>query len=332
MDNLFTNIFTFLTQTRLIQEWPEMKVILRDYTARRPRDWAFPILACSAVGGSSSEALPAAATIACMQIHLFLIDDLLDKDPRGWHHQVGVGGAANLAAAFQAVATDIIAQSQINSSIRFAMLDRLQQMIQTMTLGQHLDTQNPANEQEYWQIVRSKSSPYFGTALYLGALVGGASIEIANQLLDVGRLYGEMCQIHDDILDSLAVPANPDWTLGRYPLPILFAEVVEHPEQVRFKRLRQSISASADADSDPEALTEAQDILVRSGAISYCIDQLLRRHQIAREKLAAIELVQRRELSELLEEQVKPVWSLFQSMGVEEPERILNGIRYRAEL
>lgn len=319
MDNLFTNIFTFLTQTPLIQEWPEMKAVLRDYTARCSRDWAFPILACEAVGGSSSQALPAAATIACMQINLFLIDDLLDKDPRGWHHQVGVGGAANLAAAFQAVATDIIAQSQISSTIRFAMLDRLQQMIQTMTLGQHLDTQNPANEQEYWQIVRSKSSPYFGTALYLGALVGGASLEIANQLLDIGRLYGEMCQIHDDILDSLAEPANPDWVLGRYPLPILFAEIVEHPEQARFKTLRQSISAS-ETPADPKALAEAQDILVRSGAISYCIDQLLRRHQLACQNLVAIPLVQRHELSELLSEQVKPVWSLLRRQGISEPD------------
>ena len=323
--DIFDNILNVLTQTRLIAKWPEMNAILHDYTARHSLDWHFPILASKAVGGSAQDALPAAATIACMQIHLFLIDDLLDQDPRGWHHKVGVGEAANLAAAFQAVATNMIAQSQSDSSIRLAMLERLQQMVQTMTLGQHLDTQNhPSNEQEYWQIVRSKSSPYFGTALYLGALVGGASIEIANQLLDVGRLYGEMCQIHDDILDSLAEPANPDWVLGRYPLPILFAEIVEHPEQARFKMLRQSMSGSENATNiNLEALTEAQDILVRSGAISYCIHELLNRYQITCQKLAIIPLVQRDELSQLLEKQVKPVWSLFQSLGVKEPKQMV---------
>ena len=88
--------------------------------------------------------------------------------------------------------------------------------------------------------------------------------------------------------------------------------MVDHPERTRFRALRRSIS-------DPNALTEAQEILLRSGAISYCVDQLLRRHQKACDKLANIQLVQRSKLETLLTEQVEPVWSLFQSMGLPLP-------------
>ena len=54
-----------------------------------------------------------------------------------------------------------------------------------------------------------------------------------------------MVQIHDDLNDSLAVPANPDWTLGRAPLPILFAQVVNHPDRTRFHELRGVIAEPA---------------------------------------------------------------------------------------
>ena len=101
MNYFFTNVSTFIQKAPVVQQWSEMKAILGEYTARSPLDWTLPVVASKAVGGTTKQALPAAATIACMQINLFLIDDLLDKDPRGWHHKVGVGGAANLAAAFR---------------------------------------------------------------------------------------------------------------------------------------------------------------------------------------------------------------------------------------
>jgi hypothetical protein len=68
-----------------------------------------------------------------------------------------------------------------------------------------------------------------------------------------------MNQIHNDLNDTMAVPANPDWRLDRSPLPILFAQVVEYAEKERFLGLCQNIS-------NPVALTEAQTILIRCGA------------------------------------------------------------------
>lgn len=105
--------------------------------------------------------------------------------------------------------------------------------------------------------------------------------------------------------DTNDLPAGPDWNQGRAPLPILFAQTVDYPDRSRFLELRQRIS-------DVEALREAQEILIQSGAISYCIDQLLRRYRDAQTVSTGMKLVHPDKLDALLEELIVPVWRLFE--------------------
>jgi geranylgeranyl pyrophosphate synthase len=149
--------------------------------------------------------------------------------------------------------------------------------------------------------------------------LGGAAHDIAVQVEKFGHLYGEMIQIHDDLNDTMETPANPDWTQGRAPLPILFAQVVGHPDRERFLKLKDSISV-------PDILAEAQMILIRCGAVSYCIDQLLRRVQAAREILDNISLACPEKLEGLLDDVVNPVMNLFMEIGIEQPEAFLQPI------
>jgi geranylgeranyl pyrophosphate synthase len=151
--------------------------------------------------------------------------------------------------------------------------------------------------------------------LQLGALFGEAPFELAEKIKQIGGLYGEMIQIHDDLNDTMAVPANPDWVQGRAPLPILFAKLVDHPERSRFLELCGEVT-------DENALREAQEILIRCGAVSYCVDQLLRRHQSARDILQGTELARPELIECLLEEVIAPVWKLFDAIG-ESPPRMV---------
>ena len=59
------------------------------------------------------------------------------------------------------------------------------------TCGQELDIWNPAEEASVGRVVEHKSAPFYGCALHLG------------------RLYGEMIQIHDYLNDTMALPASP---------------------------------------------------------------------------------------------------------------------------
>ncbi|MFC1878689.1 polyprenyl synthetase family protein [Chloroflexota bacterium] len=306
----------FLLSDSIIKDWPEMKAILEQAVSGASKVWRLPIAACQAVGGEKTLAVPAVAAIACLQISIILIDDMLDCDPRGEYHRIGEAATANLAAAFYAAGLGAIVHSETQSTPTLAALESLNHMMLTTCLGQYLDVQNPENEDAYWTLVRTKSSPFFGAALHVGALLGGASPEIAAQVKKVGLVYGEMVQIHDDLNDTMEVPANPDWTLGRSPLPILFAQNVDHRDRSRFIELCEAIP-------DPGALDEAQNILIRCGAVSFAVDQLLRRNQTAQEMITGTRLANSEALEGVLADLVDPIRDLFEAIGIEESEALL---------
>lgn len=310
--DIYTQTQDFLMAIPPVNQWPAMQSVLERAVQRRPHDWQLPLLACLAVGGEREQATPAVAAIAALQASIILIDDLLDRDPRGEYHALGEPAVANLAAALQAVGLAAIGRSQAPAATQRAALSSLNQMVLTTALGQYWDVQNPADEAAYWRMVQTKSSPFFAAALEAGAWLGGAPPETAAALHQFGCLYGEIIQIHDDLNDTMSAPANPDWTLGRLPLPILFAQVVDHPDRPHFLALRQAIA-------DPAALAEAQTILIRCGAISYCVDQLLRRCRQAEEQLARLALPDPQQLGRLLPPLRRPVEVLFTEMALPLP-------------
>jgi hypothetical protein len=92
-------------------------------------------------------------------------------------------------------------------------------------------------------------------------------------------------------------------------LPILFALSVDHPDRVKFEELYKNISLGT-------ALQEAQEILIRCGALSYCVDQLLRRHQIAQDILIELPLRNKEGVDSLIKDVIAPVWKLFETLGI----------------
>jgi len=312
----YTSVLQYLMELPIVRSWPNMGTTLELVTKKKPRDWQLPVLACEAIGGGYDPLIPGIAAIACMQISIILIDDMLDDDPRGEYNRIGKAAAANLAVAFQAAGIDALAQSDLVVDVKFAAIQSINQMMLKTAFGQYLDVHNPNSENAYWELVRVKSSPFFGTGLQVGALLGGATVEVSEKFRELGHIYGELIQIHDDLDDVMAIPANPDWILGRFPLPILYAQTVDHPERDRFISLRESIT-------EPGALTEAQEILVRSGAVSYCVHQIIQRYQTAVALISTLELHSTKPLYALLSDVITPVMKLMDSIGVEEPKSLI---------
>jgi geranylgeranyl pyrophosphate synthase len=307
MDPFAQVVYHFSIIPRM-ESWQAAQSIFQQAAARRPNHWLLPVRACEAVGGSLELAIPAMLAVGCAHVGIVLVDDLLDADPRGEYHHLGMPACANLACAFQSAALYAIGQSSQDPTARSVALDRFNAMFLATAFGQFLDAgaQTPADEASYWRVTQAKSSPFFGAALQAGALAGGGTLQTAEQLNQLGCLYGEMIQIHDDMHDSMETPANPDWVQGRSPLPILFASVVNHPEQQHFLALSRRIS-------EPDVLQEAQEILIHCGAISYCADQLLRKHQAAKEILDGITLLNYAPIASLLDEVIAPVHKLLEA-------------------
>ncbi len=292
--------------------WPEMDRLLDRSAERLAATWRLPGLVSRALGADEAQALPGAAAVACAHISIILVDDILDQDPRGEYHEIGEGAAANLALAFQAAAFRCLERAPVEVERRMALLSALAETVFQTAVGQHLDARRWGDEAEYWRVLRTKSTPLYGAAFYFGALLARAVPEVAERLRQLGVLMGEIVQVYDDLMDVFQEAALPDWKRKWNNLAILYALTADHPERDRFRTLLDRID-------DPAALQEAQAILVRSGAVSYCAYHLVRRQQAARELFKQIPLTDTESLTDVFVHQVEPLMHLFQNIGVEAP-------------
>ena len=292
--------------------WPEAADLLASREDWVRYDWELPMMACRAAGGEDTTELPACAAIASLQISIILADDMLDQDPRGQHHRMGGGRAANLALAFQAAAFALIGRAPFAADRRAAALAALAQAALVTAAGQELDVRNLTGEENYWRVVRAKSTPFYGLALQLGALAAGADAAVVQGLFDLVIVFGEIIQLYDDLVDAFETPANPDWGEGRNNLAILYAGTADHPQRDRFLRLRP-------AAADPQILEDAQRILIECGAVSFCAYQIVRRQRAGRERLERLALADPAPLREMLDRQAQPLAAWLAGLGVSLP-------------
>ena len=78
---------------------------------------------------------------------------------------------------------------------------------------------------------------------------------------------------------------------------------------------RSSIAGEPSTSVNQSALEEAQAILVRCGAISYSVKELVERHAKARKLVSEISLADDALLFTLLDEVIAPVERLFSKVG-----------------
>lgn len=303
---------------RPVAAWPQMaelveRIQLRDLTVAV---WDYPVAACEAVGGPPEAAVRGSAAILCSLISIHLVDDMLDEDPGGEYHRLGPGATANLALAFQAAGHQVLDQDTLPPQTRSALQAALSGMALATARGQSLDVRNFCNEEEYWQVVEAKTPPLFAAAATVGALLGGAPPEVVERLGELGGRLGLGVQVSDDLLDALRAPAAADWRRRPNNLPILYAMTAEHPEREVFLELSARFA-------EPAALAAAQEILVRCGALSYCVFKLLEILGEARALLARVPLARPEPILRLFDAQTQPLHRLFLAAGAAEPDSLL---------
>lgn len=314
--NIYQAALDYLTAQEVVGKWSELSQLLTERFAQQPIHWHLPLVICEAVGGQSEQAIPAVATIACLHTSIVLIDDMLDDDPKGMHLRWGDGATANISQALTSLASYTAGHAGRNPRKECELYSHISHAGVMTALGQAWDVHGIYDEDSYWRIAHAKSAPFFGLSFYLGAQMGGADEETCRKIEQLGQLYGELIQVHDDLGDSMVVPASPDWRQNHATLPILFAQTVEHPELEHFQRLRKAIS-------DQDALSEAQGILIRCGAISYTIDHLLRRYQYAQDLLKSITLPHPEYIDRLFLTLIQPVKELLRLTGEQDADAAL---------
>lgn len=300
-----------------IAGWPQMLRLTERVVHREALSvWDYPVAACDAVGGETETSLAGAAAVFCSLISIHLVDDMLDDDPKGDYHTLGAGRTANLALAFQAAGHLLLDAPEVSPAIRADLHATFARMSLGTAFGQDMDSRELRSEDEYWRTVEAKTPPLFGAAFRLGALLGGAPLYTADGLEAFGSVLGRFVQVSDDLSDALETPARADWGRRSNNLPILYAMTADHPLRERF------LDLSTRSD-DPEALTEAQRILIRSGAVSYCTFKMIELSQEARETLARVALRDSGPIEKILAAHLRPLQKLLESVGVEEPAALM---------
>jgi geranylgeranyl pyrophosphate synthase len=299
-----------------IRAWPEAEAMLRRRSASTLPCWDLARASCAAFGALPDRAAAAVSAVRALLLSIHLVDDLLDADPRGAHHRLGVGVTANLALALQAAAIRVVSEGSYGDAAA-AMQRSLAAAALATAHGQEIDARPLHDEADYFRAVDAKTPPLFVCALELGALAAGAPAYEAARVGALGRPLGRVVQVGDDLRDALERPARPDWRCRARNLAILYASTAPHEHRDHFVELLDRVD-------DPGVLAEAQTLLFRSGAVSYCVWHLVAAHRRGMEALEALRAPSPAPLEAALLAHIRPVIDLLQAAGVDAPERLLD--------
>jgi geranylgeranyl pyrophosphate synthase len=266
---------------------------------------ALALRACRAVGGSGWEAHPAAASLHCLHMSIHLVDDIIDGEERPFL-PLPPGLRANVAMALQSLAVEVLEAAP--EPLRAPLMLAAAATGRETARGQELDAAGAADEEAYWRIVEAKTPPLFAAALRMGALLAGAPPETAARLGEVGTPLGVLVQLGDDLGDVMGDASHPDWGRPGDNIVLRFAAQADHPERDAFLRLLPRVA-------EPGAHDEAAEILVRSGAMSFCVHHMLTAAADARRRIDTMGLADPAPLLEVVEMLIAPAIEMLSGLG-----------------
>ena len=131
------------------------------------------------------------------------------------------------------------------------------------------------DEQRYLQVIRYKTAKLFEAAAQLGAILGGATLEVEQALADYGMHLGTAFQLVDDVLDYSGQEADTgkhlgdDLAEGKPTLPLIFAMRNGTPAEKAAVRLAIETGGRDDMDAVAAAVRS-------TGALTYSREQAQR--------------------------------------------------------
>ena len=288
------------------EDWEALRTVARLAAGMHPQGPAeLAMRACRAAGGRPEQAHPAAAALYCLHVAVHLVDDLIDGEERPLL-PLSPGLRANFALALQALAVELAAGAP--PAAREPLMAAAARAAVDTARGQELDAAGAPDEEAYWRIVERKTPPLFAAALFMGAVAGGAPVEVAARLAEAGTPMGVLVQLGDDLGDVMGEELHPDWANPGGNLALRFAAEADHPDRARFAGLVARIG-------EPGVHEEAREVLIRSGAMSYCVHHMLVAAAGARRMIEALPLADPAPLLEAVDALAAPAAECLAELG-----------------
>lgn len=175
---------------------------------------ALLLMACDLFGGDVNAAVPPALAIEVFHNFTLMHDDIMDNAPlrRGqttvhekWNQNVGIlSGDVMLIEGYKLM-------MQVEEHLLRPIMNIFNSTAVSVCEGQQIDMEfeqrSDAGIGEYLEMIRLKTAVVLGSALKIGALIGGAEQKDAELLSVFGEQLGIAFQLQDDILD---VYGNPE--------------------------------------------------------------------------------------------------------------------------
>lgn len=167
------------------------------------------LIAAQMVGGNALDARYVAMAVECFHNFSLIHDDMMDCATlrRGLptvHHRYDTNTALLSGDALLVHAYSLLARNP--APLLPSLLEHFNAMARGVCEGQQYDmlfeTADTVTELEYVQMITQKTAVLLGASLQMGALAGGATAEVAQQLYDFGVNMGIAFQLQDDRLDT----------------------------------------------------------------------------------------------------------------------------------
>jgi len=129
---------------------------------------------------------------------------------------------------------------------------------------------------QYLQVITSKTAKLFEAATQLGAVLAGSEQKVERAMARYGMHLGIAFQLIDDVLDytadtqELGKNAGDDLAEGKPTLPVIYA--MREGDEITRCKVREALTAGAEAAASPANLEEIVGLVQASGAIEHTVD------------------------------------------------------------
>ena len=230
------------------------------------------LLAAKKYGVVNEAVLHAAVSLEMLHTASLVHDDVVDESGER-------RGQSSLNALMDNKAAVLVGDYLLSTSLQHAamagnlrVVELVARLGQTLSDGELQQLSNvksdKISENQYFEVIRSKTASLFAVCAEVGALLSGASEEEIRRLEEFGTHVGICFQIRDDVFDyydtEVGKPTGNDMKEGKLTLPVIHA--VMQPGAETWRGLALKVRAGRATEDEIKSLV---DFTKRSGGIEY---------------------------------------------------------------